>query len=346
MCEDVARTVHIARQLGEPLPIDRERHRLALHPLPERLRTLTASRSRHDRGDDAGQDRVVRDRQPGPLRARDARAGRRAVARRSSGSSPTGCGPRSSSSGSRSSSPPDQIRRTHARRHVGRRLRRGHRLDAHLLPGEDVDRRVRRAAQAAAAPAHPGQPVPAVVDHRHGLHEPQPGRARRPRARAPRRPRRRRPHDRRRSPDQPRRRRQGHRLGAGRARVAHDAHPAAGPVRRQHALRRRHRRGQDRRPARARDVGRAVRRQRPRRRRRRRDRRGRRAAHRRVRGACTTSPPSCAAAATGTSRLRLRREDRDRPAAAAHRRRLRRVHDATSRTSAGCASSPASPSSG
>ena len=38
----------------------------------------------------------------------------------------------------------------------------------------------RRAAQAAAAPAHPGRPRPALVDHRHGLHEPQPGRPRRP----------------------------------------------------------------------------------------------------------------------------------------------------------------------
>ena len=38
MCEEVARTVHIARQLGEPLPIAQLRHRLAVRPLPERLR--------------------------------------------------------------------------------------------------------------------------------------------------------------------------------------------------------------------------------------------------------------------------------------------------------------------
>ena len=45
-----------------------------------------------------------------------------------------------------------------ARRDLGRRVRRRHRVDAHLLAGQDVDRRPRRAAQAAAAPAHPGQP--------------------------------------------------------------------------------------------------------------------------------------------------------------------------------------------
>ena len=39
MCEDVCRTVHIARQLGEPKPIDPGRRRPPLRPLPERLRT-------------------------------------------------------------------------------------------------------------------------------------------------------------------------------------------------------------------------------------------------------------------------------------------------------------------
>ena len=38
MCEDVARTVHLARQLGEPLPIAAGRHRRSVRPLPERLR--------------------------------------------------------------------------------------------------------------------------------------------------------------------------------------------------------------------------------------------------------------------------------------------------------------------
>ena len=78
-------------------------------------------------------------------------------------------------------------------------VRRRDRLDAHVLAGEDVDRRARRAAQAAAAPAHPGERVAAVVADRHGLHEPQPGRARRPRVRLHPDPARRRPQDRRRA---------------------------------------------------------------------------------------------------------------------------------------------------
>ena len=57
------------------------------------------------------------------------------------------------------------------------------RLDAHLQPRQDVDRRPRRAAQAAAAPAHPDQRRAAVGRDRLRLHEPQPGRPRRPRVR-------------------------------------------------------------------------------------------------------------------------------------------------------------------
>ena len=38
MCEDVARSVHISRQLGEPVPIAPGRRRLPVRPLPERLR--------------------------------------------------------------------------------------------------------------------------------------------------------------------------------------------------------------------------------------------------------------------------------------------------------------------
>ena len=81
----------------------------------------------------------------------------------------------------------------------------------------------------------------ALVDHRHGLHEPQPGRPRRPRVRL--------------HPDPAGRGRKtvaGHvtdpavprrigALGPRRARRARAADPAAGPVRRQHARRRRHR---------------------------------------------------------------------------------------------------------
>ena len=44
MCEDVARTVHIARQLGTPAPHRPGRHRLALRPLPERLRPALTQR--------------------------------------------------------------------------------------------------------------------------------------------------------------------------------------------------------------------------------------------------------------------------------------------------------------
>ena len=113
------------------------------------------------------------------------------------------------------------IRRALLDANVGRRVRRRDRLDAHVLPGQDVDRRPRRAAQAAAAPAHAGQPGAAVGRDRHGLHEPQPGRARRPRVRLHPDPARRRPQDRRRArratPRSPAR---GRRLGARRASAA------------------------------------------------------------------------------------------------------------------------------
>ncbi|MEP7022020.1 MAG: class II aldolase/adducin family protein [Pseudonocardiales bacterium] len=39
LCEDVARTVHIARQLGEPLPIGQGDVEFPPRPVPERLRT-------------------------------------------------------------------------------------------------------------------------------------------------------------------------------------------------------------------------------------------------------------------------------------------------------------------
>ena len=44
MCEDVARTVHIARQLGEPLPIAQADVDRAVRPLPERLRPALTRR--------------------------------------------------------------------------------------------------------------------------------------------------------------------------------------------------------------------------------------------------------------------------------------------------------------
>ena len=159
--------------------------------------------------------------------------------------------------------------------------------------------------QAAAAPAHPGQHGAAVVDHRHGLHEPQPGRARRPRVRLhpdPARRRRARP-----SPATSTRPGGGRRGSRAWARAAvgsrRAAAPAAGPVRRQHARRRRHRGRQGR----GRSCGSASRstptasttwsrsstqvadaR--------------RRRAGRRVRRHLPASRPSCCPAATGTTR--------------------------------------------
>ncbi len=60
------------------------------------------------------------------------------------------------------------------------------RLDAHLLAGEDVDRGARRAAEAAPPSPHAVRSRPAVGGDRHGLHEPEPVGARRPRVRVPR----------------------------------------------------------------------------------------------------------------------------------------------------------------
>ena len=53
-------------------------------------------------------------------------------------------------------------------------------LVPHLLSGQDVDPWSRSAHQAAAAAGHPAPQGNPVGDHRHGLHEPEPGRPRRP----------------------------------------------------------------------------------------------------------------------------------------------------------------------
>ena len=91
MLEDVARTVHIARQLGDAPPIaaadvDRlyERYQNVYgQPVHER-----------SRGNDASRQAQVwfLTGQPAPLRRGDARAGRRPVASRSSGCSPPPAG--------------------------------------------------------------------------------------------------------------------------------------------------------------------------------------------------------------------------------------------------------------
>ncbi len=186
-----------------------------------------------------------------------------------------------------------------ARRARGERrgqLHRRDRVDAHVLAGEDVDRRARRAAEAVAPSAHAVQPRAAVGGDRHGLHEPQPVGARRPRVRVHRR----------RGCGSRRKTVVGHwsdpavreRIGAW-ARAAcgwHEAQRAAGrAVRRQHAPGRRHRGRQGRGADPPRLLGERLRRRRPRR------RRCTRSPTptstrcvRRVRGRSTTSSRSCA----------------------------------------------------
>ncbi len=46
MCEDVARTVHVARQLGEPVALDSSDDRCAVRPLSARLRPTVSGRTR------------------------------------------------------------------------------------------------------------------------------------------------------------------------------------------------------------------------------------------------------------------------------------------------------------
>ena len=120
------------------------------------------------------------------------------------------------------------------------------------------------AAQAAAAPAHAGQPGAAVGRDRHGLHEPQPGRPRRPGVRLRPDPARRRPQDRGRARRATPRSRAASASGRapplGRAELSHDE---AGPLRRQHAQRRRHRGRQGRGRAPLRRLGQHLGGQRP-----------------------------------------------------------------------------------
>ena len=217
------------------------------------------------------------------------------------------------------------------------------RVDAHVQPRQDVDHRPRRAAQAAAAPAHAGQRRAALGRDRHGLHEPQPGRPRRPGVRVRADPARPRPQDRRR----PRQRPAGHGscrgVGAGGARACASCATMRlarfGDNMRNVAVTE-----GDKVEAELRwgvsvntygvndlvEVGRRGRRQgdrRPRRGVRRPLRRGARAARRR-RAARVAA---------------LRRPDRARPAGVPDRRRASPRSPRTSRTSAGCGSCPVSP---
>ena len=221
------------------------------------------------------------------------------------------------------------------------------RLDAHVLAGEDVDRRPGRAAQTVAAPAHAGQPGAALGRAGHGLHEPEPGRARRPGVRLHPGPARRAAQDRRR----PRQRPPGAAgasatLGPGGPRLRRDADAAAGPVRRQHARRRGDRGRQGRGPAALRRLRQHLRRQRPGRRR----RRGAATSEvdelvSRVRGAVPAGPGAAARAATGTTRCGTRPGSRPRCATSSTRAASARS-PRTSRTSAACASCPGSRCSG
>ena len=204
----------------------------------------------------------------------------------------------------------------------------------------------RRAAQAAAAPAHPGRPRPALVDHRHGLHEPEPGRPRRPGVRV---------HP---DPDAAAARspcpvtssdpvvlQRVARVVArchGRRRAAHHA---AGALRRQHARRRGHRGRQGRGRDPARRLGQHLRGQRPGRRRRLGRRRHRRRAGRGVRGHLRRGARAAPRRRARTSRCAT--APASRPACASSSRPAgTRPSPRTSRTSAGCASCPAWPCSG
>ncbi len=117
-----------------------------------------------------------------------------------------------------------------ARGERARRRHRRYRVDAHVQPRQDVDRGARRPAEAAAAPAHAGQRRAAVGRHRLRLHEPQPGRARRPGVRLHPDPARHRAQDRRRPRVEPRRRAAGRGLAARCRRLGRVARRSSSPA--------------------------------------------------------------------------------------------------------------------
>ena len=226
-----------------------------------------------------------------------------------------------------------------------RRLRRAGRVDAHVLAGQDVDRRARRPAEAAAAPAHAVQPRPAVGRDRHGLHEPEPVGARRPGVRVHRDADAPAPQDR----GRPLRRAAGagadRHLDAGGLRLARGPRPAGRPLRRQHAPGRGHRGRQGRGPDAARRGGQRLRGRRPL------GGRAGRAGRRPSTGSwpSTTSatrwPRACVPAATGALRCATRRGSR--PGCAGSSTTAASGPSPTpSRTSTACRSSPVSRCSG
>ena len=202
---------------------------------------------------------LVRHRKPAPLRRGGAAPGRTSTPERSR--------PRSTRRGrSRSSvvhKPVADERRVDPpalpRGERGRELRRADRVDAHVLAREDVDRRPRRAGEAAPPPAHAVQPRSPVGGDRHGLHEPEPVRARRPGVRVHRDA----------DAAAAARRSSGtgsdptviERIGtwcAGGLRLARGADARGRPLRRQHAPGRGHRGRQGRGAAQARRLGRTA----------------------------------------------------------------------------------------
>ena len=351
MCEEVARTVHIARQLGEPAA-----HRRS--PTSTRCTTATRTPTASARRTDAAMNRMTHA-AASPHRAGSSPAARACTARRRR---PGGAAVAARSSRQLDAADElagaggveagaDRLRR-HPPGHAGRQRRPGlhrrDRLDAHVLAGQDVDRRARRAADAAAAPAHPGERLAALGRDRHGLHEPQPGRPRRPGVRLHPDPARGAPQDRRRPrQSDPAVAAPGRGAGSGlRAASPRCAALQAGPVRRQHARRRRHRGRQGRGRAAVRRLGEHVRRQRPGRRSSTRSptprsttlvERVRRPLRDRARAARRRRPARVAA---------LRRPDRGRPARVPRPTAASAPSPRTSRTSAGCASCRAWPCSG
>ena len=192
----------------------------------------------------------------GPRARRRARAGHRRVPRR---------GARDPGHGGRQAGRHDtrRHRRRPARGRQLARLRRRHRLDAHVLAGQDVDRRPDRPAQAAGPPAHPVQPRSPVGGDRHGLHEPPPVRPRRPGVRVHPDAAAARPQDGRRPLAGPAGLGAPRLVDAGRGRLARVAPAPDRAVRRQHARGRGHRRRQGRGPGPARLLGQRLRRRRP-----------------------------------------------------------------------------------
>ena len=79
MCEDVARTVHHARTLGDPVVTRSGRHRQPVRAVPERLRAEVMRSARLSTHDDSPD--LVPHRESGHVRRRHAAAGRRSVGR-------------------------------------------------------------------------------------------------------------------------------------------------------------------------------------------------------------------------------------------------------------------------